>query len=188
LLILAGSRKQEVKSIFPESIKAATKLAVELDMQIVVACSSNLDEKVFYELTDLRNFKVIKEHTYDVMKNAKFGIVKSGTSTLEAGLLQLPMVIVYKTSWLTYLIGKLLVKINNIGMANIILEEHAVPELIQNGANADNIYNTALNILSDKNLMSQMKNKLSKIKDILGNKNAPQNAAKIIYSLMMIKE
>jgi len=184
LLILPGSRKQEVKSIFPEAIKASVKLADELNMQIVVACSSNLDEKVFYELTDQKNFKVIKDHTYDLLKHAKFGIVKSGTSTLEAGLMELPIVIVYKTSWLTYSIGKSLVKIKNIGMVNIVLEEQVVPELIQNDANAENIYNTAKSILSDEVLLNQIKVKLSRIKKVLGDKNAPENAAKIIYSLI----
>ena len=184
LLILSGSRKQEVKTIFPEAIKAASRLADEFDMQIVVACSSNLDEKVFYELTDQKNFKVIKDYTYDLLKHSKFGIIKSGTSTLEAGLMELPFVIVYKTSWLTYLIGKSLVKIKNIGMANIVLDEQVVPELIQNQANEKNIYSTARNILSDDGLLNRMKLRLSRIKKVLGEKNAPENAAKIIYSLL----
>mgnify|MGYP002859127823 CR=1 FL=1 len=184
LLILPGSRKQEVKSIFPEAIKASVKLADELEMQIVVACSSNLDEKIFFELTNVKNFKVIKDHTYDLLKHAKFGIVKSGTSTLEAGLMELPMVIVYKTSLMSYVIGKSLVKIKNIGMANIVLDEQVVPELIQNDASADNIYDAAKNILSDDDLYNAMKRKLSRIKNVLGNKNAPQNAAKIIYSIL----
>ena len=153
-------------------------------MQIVVACSSNIDEKVFYELTNIKSFKVIKHQTYDLLKNAKFGIVKSGTSTLEAGLLELPMVIVYKTSALTYAIGKSLVKIKNFGMANIILDEQVVPELIQKDANTDNIYNEAKNILSDDDMYDSIKLRLSRIKKILGEKDAPQNAAKIIYSLM----
>lgn len=184
LLILSGSRQQEVKTIFPEAIKAASRLVDEFDMQIVVACSSNLDEKVFYELTDRKNFKVIKDHTYDLLKHSKFGIIKSGTSTLEAGLMELPFVIVYKTSWLTYLIGKSLVKIKNIGMANIVLDEQVVPELIQNQANEKNIYSTAKNILSDDGLLNRMKLRLSRIKKVLGEKNAPENAAKIIYSLL----
>jgi len=184
LLILPGSRKQEVKSIFPEAILAAEKIADELDMQIIVACSSNLDEKVFYEFLNHKNFKVIKNHTYDLLKHAKFGIVKSGTSTLEAGLMELPMVIVYKTSWITYAIGKSLVKIKNIGMANIVLDEQVVPELIQNDANADKIYEEAKNILSDDDLYENIKLKLSKIKKVLGDKDAPKNAAKIIYSLI----
>ena len=187
LLILPGSREQEVKSIFPEAVKAASKLADELDMQIVVACSSSIDEKNFYGLTDFKNFKVIKNQTYDLLKHAKFGIVKSGTSTLEAGLMELPMVIVYKTSWITFAIGKSLAKIKNIGMANIILNEQVVPELIQGDANSDNIYDMAKNILSDEDLLNRIKLKLSGIKKILGNKNAPENAAKIIYSLMMSK-
>lgn len=184
LLILPGSRKQEVKSIFPEAVNAASKLADEFDMQIVVACSSNLDEKVFDELTDHKNFKVIKDHTYDLLKHAKFGIVKSGTSTLEAGLMELPMVIVYKTSWLTYTIGKSLVKIKNIGMANIVLDEQVVPELIQKEANAERIYDEAKNILSDEDMLNNIKLRLSRIKKVLGDKDAPKNAAKIIYSLI----
>jgi lipid-A-disaccharide synthase len=184
LLILPGSREQEVKSIFPEAIKAVTKLAEELDMQIVVACSSSIDEKIFYRLTECKNFKVIKNQTYDLLKHSKFGIVKSGTSTLEAGLMELPMVIVYKTSWITFSIGKSLAKIKNIGMANIILNEQVVPELIQGDANADNIYDMAKNILSDEDLLGHIKLKLSGIRKILGNKNAPENAAKIIYALM----
>lgn len=184
LLILAGSREQEVKSIFPEAVKAAAKISDEMKMQVVVACAENLDENIFNDLTELKKFKVIKNHTYDLLKHAKFGIVKSGTSTLEAGLLQLPMVIVYKTSRLTYMIGKTLVKISNIGMANIILEEQVVPELIQNDANADKIYNEAKSILSDKDLYENIKIRLGKIKVILGEKNAPRNAAKSIYLLI----
>lgn len=184
LLIMPGSRKQEVRSIFPEAIKAADKLAEEFDMQTVVACSDNFDERMFYGLTDVKRFKVIKDHTYDLMNAAKFGIVKSGTSTLEAGLLGLPMVIVYKTSALTYLIGKSLVKIKNIGMANIVLDEQVVPELIQKDANAEKIYDEAKNILSDDDLLNDIKKRLSRIKQVLGDKDAPENAAKIILSLI----
>ena len=184
LLILPGSRKQEVKSIFPEAIKAANKLSKQFNLQTVVACSSSIDEQVFYELTDQQNFKVVKDHTYDLLKHSKFGIVKSGTSTLEAGLMELPMVIIYKTSMLTYKIGKSLVKIKNIGMANIVLDEQVVPELIQNDANAENIYDEAKNILSDDDVYADIKRKLSRIKIVLGDKNAPENAAKIIYSCL----
>jgi lipid-A-disaccharide synthase len=94
------------------------------------------------------------------------------------------MVIVYKTSWLTYIIGKTLVKISNIGMTNIILEEQVVPELIQSDANADRIYDEAKGILSDEDLYENIKIRLGRIKEILGEKNAPRNAAKSIYSII----
>ncbi len=184
LIILPGSREQEVKSIFPETIKAAKKLADNFNLQIVVACSGGIDENIFYQLSDFKNYKVIKDHTYDLLKNSKFGIVKSGTSTLEAGLLGLPMVIVYKTSALTYAIGKFLVKIKNIGLVNIVLNDSVVPELIQNDANAESIYLESEKILSDENLYNNVKLKLNGIKTVLQDKNAPENAARIIISLL----
>lgn len=184
LLILSGSRRHEVNDIFPEAISAANKLANQFNMQIIVACSEGIDENIYYGLTSARNFKVVKGYTYDLFKYAKFGIIKSGTSTLEAGLFELPMVIVYKASKLTYLIGKTLVKIKNIGMANIVLDEQVVPELIQNDVSAEKIYLEAKNILSDPKLFQTIIMKLSGIKEKLGNSNAPKNAAKIIYSLI----
>jgi len=131
LLLMPGSRKHEVEKIFPESIKAGEKLSNDFNMQIVVSASQNISEDFLFKIAKKSKFKVIKGHTYDLMKYSKFGIIKSGTSTLEAAIFELPMVIVYKTSTLSYLIGKNLIKVKNIGMANIILNEQVVPELVQ---------------------------------------------------------
>ncbi len=184
LLILPGSRSHEVEKIFPESIRAAEKLAGEFNLQVVAACSPNIEEKIFYGLTESRNFKVIKNHTYDLLKHAKIGIVKSGTSTLEAGLFLLPMVIVYKTSYLTYLIGRSLVRVDSIGMANIIAGENVAPELIQNEASRDSIYKECRRILSDAYLYNSIKNKLTVIKEKLVSGGASLRAAKIIYAIL----
>lgn len=184
LLILPGSRKHEIEDIFPETIKAASRLAEEFNFQVVVACSSNIDVKVFERYKQHYSFSVISNYTYDLLKNAKFGIIKSGTSTLEAGLLQLPMVIVYKTSGLTYRIGKALIKLKNIGMANIILGETVVPELIQGDVNSNKIYETCRSILTDDSIYEKIKTKLGEIIIKLGDKNASANAANSIYQLM----
>lgn len=184
LLILAGSRNHEVEKIFPESIKAAEKLAEEFNLQIVAACSSNIDENIFFNITTIKNFKVIKDRTYDLLKYAKIGIIKSGTSTLEAGLFSLPMVIVYKTSYLTYLIGKKLVKIDSIGMANIIAGEKVAEELIQSDVTVDSIYRECKKILSDSSLYDSVKNKLKVIKGKLEPEGASLRAAKAIYCIL----
>ncbi len=184
LLILPGSREHEVKNIFPECIKAAEKISKEFNMQIVSACSSNIDENLLYELAGTINFKVVKDFTYDLMKYAKFGIIKSGTSTLESGIFELPMVIVYKTSLITYLIGKNLVMVKNIGMANIISGEKVVPELIQKGVTADSIYKECKTILSDAAVYNSIKEKLKNIKEKLGTAGASKRAASAIYALM----
>lgn len=184
LLILPGSREHEIEDIFPETIKAASLLSDEFNLQIVVACSSNIDEKVFNRFKNEFKFSVIKNFTYDLIKNAKFGIIKSGTSTLEAGLLQLPMIIVYKTSWLTYSIGRALIKLKNIGMANIILNENVVPELVQGDVNFNRIYETSRNILISENLYKIIKTKLGEIRIKIGDKNASANAARAIFKLI----
>lgn len=184
LLVMPGSREHEVEKIFPEVIKAAERIASEFNLQIVVACSTNIDEDVFNNSADSKKFTVVKGFTYDLMKYAKLGIIKSGTSTLEAGLFELPMVIVYKTSKLTYLIGKNLVQVDNIGMANIISGEKVVPELIQNDVNENTIYSECKKILTDKILYEDIKRKFNLLKEKLGSAGASARAAKIIYSIL----
>jgi lipid-A-disaccharide synthase len=118
------------------------------------------------------------------MKYSKFGIIKSGTSTLEAAIFQLPMVIVYKISGLTYLIVKNLIKVKNIGMANLILNEQVVPELIQNDVSDKLIYEKSKEILSNPDLYKSIKQKLSLVKEKLGDNGASKKAAQIIYKMM----
>jgi len=76
LLIMPGSRKQEVIKIFPETIKAANKLANDFNMQIVVAGSPNIDDEIFYTAGSGKNFKIIKGFNYELMKYSKFAIIK----------------------------------------------------------------------------------------------------------------
>ena len=184
ILILPGSRKNEITRIFPDALKAAGKLMSEFNLQTVVACSDNIDVEAITKIESDVPFKVIKDHNYDLMNLAKIGIIKSGTSTLEAALFSLPMVIVYKTSFLTYMIGRNLIKLDNIGMANIIAGEKIVPELIQNKASAQNIYLECRKLLSDKALYSSIRQSLAKIKEKLGSPGASKKAAQIIYSAL----
>lgn len=184
LLVMPGSREQEVKEIFPETIKAADMLAKKFDLQVVVAKSKNIDAKVFRDLSVSEKFTLIEDHNYELMKYSYFGIIKSGTSTLEAGYFSLPMVVVYKTSSLTYLIGKQLIKLDKIGMVNILLDKMVVPELIQNEANSENIFNTTSKIISDEKIYQTIKHKLEFVKEKLGSGGASKKAAKTILEIM----
>lgn len=184
LLILPGSRIHEVERIFPAAINAALKLSSDFNLQTIVAGAAGIDEKVFRYISDSVDYKVIQDHNYELMRYSKFGIIKSGTSTLEAGLFGLPMVIVYRTSLLTYFIGKNLVNLKNIGMANIISGENVVPELIQDKVNPDSIYNEAKRILSNSSLYASVRNKLLEINKKLGEKGAVRKTAESIYSLI----
>lgn len=184
LLVLPGSRKQEIRKIFGESIEAAKQLAEVYNLQVVVACAENINETIFKEVASESGYKIVKGFTYDLFKHSRFGIIKSGTSTLEAGYFQLPFVVVYATNALTYLIGRNLAKIKNIAMANIILGETVVPELIQRDANKEKIYNTCKDFLGNQERLEQMKQALGEIKNKLGAGGASKRAAEIIYSAL----
>jgi lipid-A-disaccharide synthase len=184
LLLMPGSRKQEVQKILPATFTAAQQLSDEFNLQTVISCSANLDEIFFREIYTSAGMKVIKGYTYDLMKYSRFGIIKSGTSTLEAGYFALPMIVVYKTSALSYMIGKNLVKIDKIGMVNIFLDDNVVPEIIQNDVTQENIYKTGKEILDDETNYSLIKESLSGVKSKLGKEGASVRAANYINTLM----
>lgn len=182
LLILPGSRKHEVSFIFPEIFSAAEKLALKFNLQIVVACSNSIDEKFIQQTVVSENYKIVSDYTYDLMKHSKFGIIKSGTSTLESGLIGLPMIIVYKANYISYLIGMLLIKVKNIGIVNILLGKTVVPELLQSQVNDTNIFRIASELLANPNKIDSMKQELSKLSQILGEKNSSEITAKKIFN------
>lgn len=184
LLVMPGSRKQEAKEIFPDAIKAAAKLAELFNLQVVVARSKNVDESFLEQISGNKNFIAIEGFNFELMKYSKFGIIKSGTSTLEAGYFSLPMIIVYKTSPLTYIIGKQLVKLDRIGMVNILLDEMIAPELIQDEATSENIVKAVSIILSDNQAYEKMKVGLGKVREKLGGEGASKKAAELILEIL----
>jgi lipid-A-disaccharide synthase len=184
LLLLPGSRKHEITKIFPKCVSAASKLAREFNLQLVVACAENINEDTFSSLTDVKDYKLVKGFTYDLLKHSHFGIIKSGTSTLEAGLFQLPFIVVYSTNYFTYWLGRIVVQIKNIAMANIILEENVIDELIQYDVNEENIYRKCAAILSDQGKYNSIKEKLSLIREKLGGPGASYKAARSIYAVL----
>lgn len=180
LLLMPGSRKHEIRKIFPKAAKAAIVLAEQMNMQTVVACSENIDENFLKRSFNSDNYKIIKGYTYDLMKHSKFGIIKSGTSTLEAGILTLPYIVIYSTSSITYYLGRMLVDIKNLAISNILLGENVVEELIQNDLNEKNIVEKVGNILRDEKKYQAIKMKLGRLKEILGTGRASNSAAQII--------
>ncbi len=114
------------------------------------------------------------------MKKSKIGIIKTGTSNLEAALLGLPFVMFYKTSNISYTIGKFLVKLGEISIVNILLGRKIVPEFIQSEATAENICNAIKFILSNNDVYCEMQKYFYEVKNLLGNPGASKRAAEII--------
>lgn len=183
LLVLPGSRTQEVEKIFPDIIEGACKAAEQHNLQVVVACAPLINTSFFREYIGKFPFTVVQEHVFDFMKYAKAGVIKSGTSTLQAGLSGLPMVIVYKTSPLTFAIGKRLVKIEHIGLANIVAGKTVVPELLQDELNTKSIVREISGILEPARY-ERIKEDLNALSRKLGDRKASYNSAVVINGVL----
>jgi len=184
LALLPGSRMQEIEMIFPEMLKAARTIAREEEMEIVLAVAPTLQEEHFRTFYNLEGIRIVKNASYEVMRNADFALVTSGTATLETGLFGTPMVVVYKTSWPTYLIGRLLIRLKNIGLVNIVAGKQIVPEFIQHRATATNLAREILGILRNEEALSAMRKELSAVRGKLGESGASSRVAQRILQIV----
>jgi lipid-A-disaccharide synthase len=114
------------------------------------------------------------------MDIADLVIVSSGSATLEVAIMEKPMVIVYKTSFLTWLLARNLIKIPDIGLVNIVARQRIVPELVQFKVTPKNIAGEAFEILNNHKRIYEIKENLKKVNDKLGEKGAAFRAAHII--------
>lgn len=185
--ILPGSRHSEIKKLLPEMLRAAQILKKEMpDTQFILPLADTLEEASVNEFIsgfDVQ-VKVISSHTYDVITCSDLIWVASGTATLETALLEVPMIIIYKISLLSYLIGRLIVDIKNIGLVNIIAGKTIVPELIQSDANGARIAAEALTILKNEARKQEMIKELKTTRARLGDPGAAIRAAQIALDML----
>lgn len=185
--LLPGSRFSEVINLLPEMLRAGEILAQHIqDIQFLLPLADTLEEKIITDIISRYTLKVnvISGHTYDAISCSDLAIVASGTATLETALLGVPMVIIYKISSLTYFIGKFIVHVKNIGLANIIAGKTIVPELIQEDASGNRIAAEALDILTDAERKQEMIKELAAIRSKLGNPGAARKAAHLAYDML----
>jgi lipid-A-disaccharide synthase len=179
--LFPGSRKQELERIFPSMLGAARLLAAKLGVQPVVGVSSVLDyEYVKGFIREGSPVRLLQNATYDIMGNADLAIVTSGTATLETGCFGTPMVVVYRTSWPTYLIGRMLIRVKSIGLVNIVAGRRIAPELIQGAATPHRIAAEAEKLLCDPAAMKAMAAELAVIRGRLGSPGASRRVAEAL--------
>ncbi|MDA9699175.1 lipid-A-disaccharide synthase [Flavobacteriaceae bacterium] len=177
ITLLPGSRSQEINSMLPIFL---TLKKHYLDFEFIVAGVKNVNESVYQPASNL-DVKVIYNQTYDLLSHSKIAIVTSGTASLECALFNVPQIVCYKTSSISYFIGKLFVNISFISLVNIILKKDIVKELIQNELTEKNLVNELSNILSD-NKISDILNEYSKIYSMLSIDGTSKKIATSIIS------
>ena len=181
--LLPGSREKEITRHLPVMVKAAEILFKKNDnRQFIILKATTIEESLIKELTKNSRcpFHIVEQNSYNEFNAMNACMIASGTATLEAAILKRPMVIIYKTSWLTYVLAKIFVKIPYIGLANIVAGHSVVPELIQDKATPQNIAQEMEKLLLDHKLIHRIQKEFSKFPLWLGEPGASQRAAKII--------
>lgn len=178
--LMPGSRAKEVDRHLSLMLEAAQKLFKQnKELQFILLKSSSVPLKLINdELSPYKHLplKIYDGPTYDGINAMDAAIVASGTATLECALLKKPMVIIYKTSWLTYAFARAVIKIPYIGLVNIVAGKKIAEELIQNNATAANIADALEAALRD----GQIVDELAKVKTSLGAPGASLRAAQIV--------
>lgn len=187
VLLLPGSRKQEITNLLPVMLEAAEKIKEQVpDCQFLLPVASTISQEMLQNL--MKDYQVsvqlTETNTYDLMNIAQVAIAASGTVTLEAAILGLPTVIIYKVAPLTYFLGKFLVTIPHISLPNIIAGRKVVPELLQGQANGETTAQETLAMLTQANLRAQVQQDLMEVRDKLGQTGAVGRVAEEIIKVV----
>ncbi len=187
IALLAGSREAEIRRILPVMLESAKRISHELpETAFLLSESTNVAKELYEEIVSkyLGSMRLIRVRgrMHDLLSVSQFAMVTSGTATLETALFSVPLVILYKAAWSTYLIGKQLVKVSFLGIPNIIAGRKIASEFIQQDAEPEKIAREVLRILFDQKAYEKMVNDLNEVKEKLGPAGASERAAKVILA------
>jgi len=185
--ILPGSRPNEIKRLLPVMLNAAEAIRQKLpSVQFILPQADSIADSLIqtYLNKSACHITVVKHQPYDVMQCCDAIITTSGTATLEITLFTVPMVIAYKLSPITYLLGRLLVKTPFIGLPNIIAGKAIVKELIQHHANAQGMAAEILHILENPDYAKTMRQNLLQVKLALGEGGGSKNIARLALEML----
>lgn len=186
IALLPGSRRREVEYHLPRMLEAAAILGREMALQFVLVRASTVEPAALEESLARAGVRVSLSDgdTYNIVNSSDLVWTASGTATLETALMMRPMIIVYRLARLTYALARLLVRVDHIGMANIIAGEKVVPELIQSEMTAERIVAESRTILTDAKLRARMTAKLTEVRAKLGSPGAAGRVADIALAMM----
>jgi lipid-A-disaccharide synthase len=186
LSILPGSRRGEIRYLLKPLLEAARTLCADYALVPIIALAPTLaaaDLMAQVRGCELNNVRIIGDDTYSIIAASELALVASGTATLETALLGCPMVIAYRVSALTYVLGRLLVRgVNYFGMPNILAERLLVPELLQRQVNASNLVRAAEPMLAEP-LRSEISKELRALRGLLGAPRAAERVAEMALEM-----
>jgi lipid-A-disaccharide synthase len=190
--LFPGSRSREIKRIFPVMLETAKLLrrkdeAIRFEASAASESALNIMRNLIAE-AGLGDISIGLSNSWNLMQRACVGLVASGTATLESNFYLLPFVLIYKVSWLTYLPGRLLVRVDHLGMPNILAGKEIISEFIQHEAIPGRMADAVWNLYRDPVRRATMVGEMARVNKLLGGKGAGQRAADaVIHELHFTK-
>lgn len=187
--ILPGSRPNELRLILPDLVDAVLLIAREVpSVQVVVARAPNLPDALFEPLAALRRAMLcppclVEAQTDAALVAADVVLTASGTATVQTALHERPMVVVYRLSPLTYLMGRRFVQVDSFGMVNLVAGENIVPEYLQEAFTPDVVAAEAMRFLVDKEHAAKTRQQLRTVREMLGGVGASRRAAEQVLEV-----
>ena len=185
--LLPGSRNEEIQRLLPTMVEVADILSERIpDIRFAIPVASSVNRASVESIVQggASTFLILSDRAQDILNQATLVITASGTVTLEAAIAGTPMIIVYKLSAFSYWLAKRLVRVEHIGLVNLVAGRQIVPEFIQHEASAENISHHVLRILSDENALSEMRYHLRRVAQSLGTPGASDRAAEVALSIL----
>lgn len=190
IALLPGSRLGEVSRHVPVMREAAARLSASRDVQFFCVCATTIDPAYLKRsLGDLaRAVPVVQRDRYDAIAAADLVWTASGTATLEIALLGRPMIIIYRLSRLTFMLARRLVRVDHIGMVNLIAGERLVPELVQDEVRPERLLAESEALLRDPALRAAISAKLAQVRERLGGAGAAERVAAVALDIIEKRE
>jgi lipid-A-disaccharide synthase len=185
LALLPGSRPQEVDRMLGPMLETARRLCRERKMTAVVAAVKNgynYEDRLTEE--DAGRTGISFQDSRKIIFDSRVVLTASGTATLETGIIGRPMVVVYKTGWLSYWIARRLVKLEMIALVNLVLGRKVVPELIQSEVTPYRMCQEVERYLVDDDYRESVKSALDRLPECLGGRGASQRAAELVREFL----
>lgn len=151
--------------------------------EFVLAGAPGIDPDWYQRFFSGEGVKIIQNKTHDLLLHARAALVSSGTATLETGLLNVPQVVCYRSSFLTYQIAKWLVKLEYISLVNLILDREVVKELIQEAFNVEEVTKHLEYVLSETG-QKKLKEDYQELRNVLGAGGASKKTAQLIIDAL----
>ena len=187
--LVPGSRENEIIRHLPVMLDTADILKDRLKRAtFIISHAPSVERKQIEAIVAdhpcRMDVEIISDGVEAVFERSDMLVAASGTVTLQAALHGTPMVIIYKVSPISYLLGRALVRVPYIGLVNLVAGRKLVPEFVQNDAHAGNIASAVENMLSDRQQFNLLKKQLVELRDLMGGAGASQKVAHLAFSML----